>query len=63
MFHDILEYIGITGFAQIALLLFLAVFLSVLIREWLRPAREVQHMAGLPLADDALAPREDGGSQ
>jgi flagellar biosynthesis/type III secretory pathway M-ring protein FliF/YscJ len=41
-----------TFFVQVALVLFLSVFVSVLVREAMRPRREVNRMADLPLADD-----------
>jgi hypothetical protein len=55
MLRSVVESMGMTGFAQAALLLFFSVFVSVLIREALRPRREVNHLAALPLADDEAA--------
>jgi hypothetical protein len=52
MLKTVVESMGMTGFAQVALILFFSVFVSVLIRESLRSRREVKHMAHLPLADD-----------
>lgn len=44
---------GAAFYVQAALLLFFSVFISVLVREALRPKGEVQRMADLPLRDDA----------
>jgi hypothetical protein len=55
MLRSVVEGMGQTGFAQVALILFFSVFLSVLIRESLRSKREVKHLSQLPLADDLAA--------
>ena len=52
-----------TFFVQVALILFFSVFLSVLIREALRPKREVQRMADLPLQDDREVSQSQDGSK
>jgi hypothetical protein len=53
MLKDVAEHMtSVTGFIQMALVLFFSVFISVLIREALRSKREVQHMSALPLADE-----------
>ena len=61
MLKSVVESMGVTGFAQVALLLFFSVFMSVLLRESLRSKREVSRMASLPLADDEQ--EEVAGSQ
>lgn len=55
MLRSVVEGMGATGFAQVALILFFSVFISVLIRESLRSKREVTHLSHLPLADDLAA--------
>ena len=45
-----------TTYVVMALVLFFSVFVSVVVREILRPRREVQWMADMPLADDARLP-------
>ena len=52
MLQQAVEYMGITGFAQVALVLFVSVFVSVLVREKFRSNGEVKHMSDLPLAND-----------
>jgi hypothetical protein len=56
MLRTVVENMGATGFAQVALILFFSVFISVLIRECLRSKREVQHLSDLPLAEDVVVP-------
>ena len=41
-----------TAYVVMALVLFFSVFVSVVVREILRPRREVQVMADMPLEDD-----------
>ena len=41
-----------TTYVVIALVLFFSVFVSVVVREILRPRREVQVMADMPLEDE-----------
>jgi len=45
-------------FIEVALILFLSVFISVLVREWLRSRHEVAKMANLPLEEDRLTSLE-----
>ncbi len=45
-----------TVYVVMALLLFFAVFVSVVLREVLRPRREVTLMADMPLQDDVRLP-------
>ncbi|HUO09458.1 MAG TPA: CcoQ/FixQ family Cbb3-type cytochrome c oxidase assembly chaperone [Phycisphaerae bacterium] len=52
MLQQAIEHMGITGFAQIALVLFVSVFVSVLVREKFRSTGEVKHMSNLPLDND-----------
>jgi len=59
MLRSVVESMGATGFAQVALVLFLSVFLSVLLRESLRSKREVKHLAAMPLADDVTTSQTD----
>jgi hypothetical protein len=52
MLTTVIERISDTGFIQIALILFVSVFISVLIREAMRPRREVARMASMALEDE-----------
>jgi hypothetical protein len=51
MLKSVVESMGVTGFAQAALLLFFAVFLAVIVRESLRSNREVSRLGRMPLED------------
>jgi len=62
MLRESIEHMGATGFAQIALLLFFSVFMSVLLREMLRGKKEVNRMSSLPLAEDIEAADKQGAS-
>ena len=58
MLQEIVQNMGATGFAQVALVMFVSVFVSVLVREKFRTSGEVKHLSDLPLAkDDAGARR------
>jgi hypothetical protein len=51
-----------TTFVVMALVLFFSVFMSVLVREILRPRREVARMADMPLEEEeAPAKMQDKG--
>ena len=52
-----------TAYVVMALVLFFSVFVSVVVREILRPRREVQVMADMPLEDElrpATSDAKDG---
>ena len=51
MIRSVLEHSN-TFFVQVALILFFSVFISVLIREALRPRREVHDLSHMPLQED-----------
>lgn len=53
---DIMAHAGLSSYAQVALVLFLAVFIAIAIRTFL-PSRnaELAEAALLPLEDDAMA--------
>jgi len=46
------------AYVEMALLLFLSVFVSVLVRESIRPKREITRLAAMPLADLPETPKE-----
>jgi hypothetical protein len=52
MLQQVVQAMGVTGFAQVALVLFVSVFVSVLVREKFRTTGEVKHLSGLPLDED-----------
>jgi len=55
---DIMGNAGLSMYAQVALILFLAVFIAVIIRTWAPSRRrEMQEAAMLPLNDELPAPR------
>ena len=52
MLQKVLEWAGdLNVYAQVALVLFVAVFLTVLVREKMRSKKEVTHLENLPLKD------------
>ena len=61
MLRSVVENMGQTGFAQVALVLFFSVFVSVLLREALRSKREVKHLSSMPLADDVAPIHSNAG--
>ena len=55
---DIMGHAGLSLYAQVALLLFLAVFIAVIIRTWAPSRRrEMQDAAMIPLNDELPASR------
>jgi hypothetical protein len=42
---------NLSAYAQVALVLFVAVFISVVVREKMRSKKEVTHLENLPLQD------------
>lgn len=58
MIKEVLESAAhLNIYAQIALVLFVMAFVSVLLREWIRPRKEVDHLANMPLSDGSSDPR------
>lgn len=53
MRKEIVENAGMTYFAEISLIIFVAVFLLFLVRVIFMKKGEVDHMKNLPLEDDA----------
>ena len=52
MIREVLESAAnLNVYAQIALVLFVLAFVSILLREWIRPRREVDHLSHMPLSD------------
>jgi hypothetical protein len=52
MLRSVVEAAGdLNVYAQVALVLFVAVFVSVLVREKMRSKKEVTHLENLPLRD------------
>ena len=52
MLKTLVEYVGdVSIYGEVALVLFVMVFVSVLLREWLRPRKELDHLENLPLSD------------
>ena len=49
---DVVSAAGLAGYAEIALIIFFAVFMAVLIRVLFSRARNWDHAARLPLDDD-----------
>ncbi len=55
---DIMGHAGLSMYAQVALVLFLAVFIAVIIRTWAPSRRrEMQDAAMIPLNDELPASR------
>lgn len=49
---DIVGHAGLAFWPQVALLIFLGVFCAVAWKVWIRPTREYDHAAELPLDED-----------
>ena len=45
------------SYVEMALILFLSVFLSVLAREWIRPKQEAMKLSAMPLTDLPESPQ------
>lgn len=59
---DVISQMRLHVFPQIALVLFLLVFVAVLIRLFVRRSRvEFEHASRLPLEDDAVTGARSGG--
>jgi len=58
---DVMGHAGLSGYAQVALILFFVAFVAVVIRtlRWSNRA-ELDHISHLPLDDDGGAPRHTG---
>ncbi len=61
---DVVSQAGLAGYAEIALILFLLVFVVVMVRTW-RPSRrdELEAQRMLPLEPDSPAPPREGASR
>lgn len=60
---DVMSHSGLTGYAEIALVLFLIAFAAIVIRVIRMPKRDVDHDARLPLDDETSdRPRQGDGS-
>ena len=46
-------------YVEMALLLFLSVFISVLVREYVRPKQEIANLSMMPLNDLPESPKEE----
>ncbi|MFI4861388.1 MAG: hypothetical protein ACIAXF_11975 [Phycisphaerales bacterium JB063] len=57
MFKDVLRAMDFTLLSQIALVLFFLVFIAVTIRTLLRPRKEMESQASIPLSDQPIEPR------
>ena len=58
---DIVSHAGLAGYAELALILFVIVFVGVMLRTW-RPSRrdELEAQRMLPLEPDSPAPPREG---
>ena len=52
MLKSVIESMGATEYVQVALLLFFAVFMSILVRELMRGKKELREYSAMPLADE-----------
>jgi len=57
MFKDVLRAMDFTVLTEVALVIFLLVFVAVAIRTWRRPDDEIDKQAQIPFSDDPIEPR------
>lgn len=57
---DMMGNAGLSMYAQVALVIFILVFVAIIIRTWLPSRRqELRDAAMIPLNDDVVTPRRD----
>lgn len=61
MFKDVLRAMDFTLLSQLALVLFFAVFIAVVVRTLLRPRQDMDKQAAIPLSDIPVEPRSPEG--
>jgi cbb3-type cytochrome oxidase subunit 3 len=60
---DVVSNAGLSGYAEVALLLFFIVFVAVVVRLWLPSSRdELEAQRLLPLDPDQPAEKREGGA-
>jgi hypothetical protein len=60
MLRDVMSAAGLTSYAELSLLLFMATFIAIVLWVLLRPREQVQRWSKLPLRDDVdPAPEDD----
>ena len=57
---DVMSHAGLSGYAEIGLILFLFAFVVVVARLIVAPRRELDHVAHLPLDDEDRPAHEEG---
>ena len=61
---DVMSHAGLSGYAEVALILFVAAFLAVVVRlYWPGRAAELDHAARLPLDDDTTTRAAPAGEE
>ncbi|MGE0480609.1 MAG: cbb3-type cytochrome oxidase subunit 3 [Phycisphaerae bacterium] len=60
---DVMSGLKLVSFAQIALVIFFAVFVAIVVWVMLRPKREIERAARLPLERDDAALMSNGGAR
>ena len=51
MHRDVISYADLTQYAEIGLIIFVAVFIMIILRAFFMKAERVEHMENLPLED------------
>jgi hypothetical protein len=56
MFAKMMDGSGLLFLPQVAMMLFLVVFVGAVVRTWRTPAKELEHLERLPLEPDLVRP-------